>query len=123
MWAGALCHYGPIKTQILYKDLKNIVKVVSWSLFENGMRLIFKADISAPSRYGVQISGVYTDPSVRNQGVATRAMRELCRLLFVRGWPRVTLYVNEGNQPALKVYERVGFSYLHDYMTIFVSEP
>lgn len=91
--------------------------------FNEHRRLIFKADISAQSRYGVQISGVYTDPSVRNQGVATRAMRELCRLLFVRGWPRVTLYVNEGNQPALKVYERVGFSYLHDYMTIFVSEP
>ncbi len=84
-------------------------------------RLLFKADISAQSRYGVQISGVYTDPTMRNQGIATRAMTELCRLLFVRGWPRATLYVNHANAAAIKVYERVGFAYHQDYMTVFVD--
>lgn len=89
--------------------------------FDEHRRLIFKVDISAQSRYGVQISGVYTDPGVRNQGIATRAMMELCRILFARGWPRATLYVNEVNPAALKVYERVGFRFHGDYMTIFVE--
>lgn len=90
--------------------------------FDQHRRLVFKADLSAQSRYGVQISGVYTDPAVRNQGIATRAMTELCRLLFVRGWPRATLYVNHSNHAAIKVYERVGFSFHHDYMTVFVAQ-
>lgn len=84
-------------------------------------RLIFKADISAQSKYGVQISGVYTSPRDRGRGVATRAMRDLCATLFDRGWPMVTLYVNESNEAARKVYDRVGFEALGPYMTVFVE--
>ena len=91
--------------------------------FDAHRRLIFKADLSAQSRYGVQISGVYTDPTQRNQGVATRAMTELCRIVFVRGWPRATLYVNRTNAAAIKVYERIGFEPRQDYMTVFVEQP
>ncbi len=85
-----------------------------------GHRLVFKADVSAQSKYGVQISGVYTAPRERGRGIATRAMRDLCATLFDRGWPRVTLYVNESNVPARKVYERVGFEALGPYTTVFV---
>ncbi len=89
--------------------------------FDDHRRLLFKADISAQSRYGVQISGVYTAPQFRGQGIATRAMIDLCRALFARGWPRMTLYVNQQNAAALRVYERVGFTFYDDYETIFVA--
>lgn len=89
--------------------------------FDEHRRLLFKADISAQSRYGVQLSGVYTAPQFRGQGVATRAMSALCRAMFARGWPRITLYVNTQNEPARRLYERIGFRYYDDYKTIFVQ--
>lgn len=84
-------------------------------------RLIFKADLSACGNYGVQISGVYTAPERRGQGVATRAMFDICDRLFDRGAPRIVLYVNDDNTPAHRVYEKVGFEPAVDYRTIFVD--
>jgi len=92
----------------------------SYVWFDDHRRLVFKVDISAQSRYGVQLSGVYTVPSERGKGVATRAMARICQILLDRGWPRVTLYVNTTNAPAKKVYERVGFTYHDEYKTVFV---
>ncbi|RAL24726.1 hypothetical protein DL240_00515 [Lujinxingia litoralis] len=85
-------------------------------------RLLFKADLSTRGSYGAQISGVYTDPLFRNQGIATRAMRDLCALLFAEGVPRITLYVNQSNLPACRVYQRVGFAYREPYQTIFIAD-
>jgi uncharacterized protein len=93
----------------------------AWVWFDQHRRLIFKVDISAQSRYGVQLSGVWTAPFARNQGIARRALTDLCVELFRRGWPRITLYVNAENAPARRVYERIGFVYHADYKTIFVT--
>jgi RimJ/RimL family protein N-acetyltransferase len=94
----------------------------AWVWFDQQRRLIFKVDISAQSRYGVQLSGVWTAPFARSQGVATHALTDLCAELFRRGWPRITLYVNAENTPALRVYQRIGFIYHADYKTIFVAQ-
>ena len=85
-------------------------------------QIIFKADVSAQSAYGAQVSGVYTSPSMRGQGVATRAMRALCELWMKKGVPRVTLYVNQSNIPARRVYEKVGFTFHSHYKTVFVEK-
>jgi RimJ/RimL family protein N-acetyltransferase len=84
-------------------------------------RLIFKADISARGQRGVQISGVYTAPERRGQGLATRAMFDICDRLFEGGAPRIVLYVNDDNRPARRVYDKVGFEAAADYRTIFVD--
>ena len=89
----------------------------------DGDELIFKADVSAQGHFGVQISGVYTTPERRGQGVATRGMHHICRHLFDREVPRIVLYFNDNNGAARRVYERVGFSYYTDYQTIFVADP
>lgn len=84
-------------------------------------RLVFKADISAQSRYGVQISGVYTAPDLRGQGLATRAVYDICETLFEQGAPRIVLYVNRENNAARRVYEKVGFDFYTEYRTVFVD--
>lgn len=94
----------------------------TWVWFNEYRRLMFKADISAQSRYGAQVSGVYTPPLLRGKGIATRAMVDLCDALFKRGFPRVILYVNEENAAALRVYEKVGFRFHCPYETVFVAE-
>lgn len=58
---------------------------------------------------GTQVGGTFTRPSSRGQGLATEAMRGLCRTLLARV-PRVTLHVNEANTAAVRVYERSGFT-------------
>lgn len=90
--------------------------------FDDRRQLVFKADISTQSRYGAQISGVYTDPRMRNRGIATRAMTDICAILFEESVPRITLYVNEKNPPARRVYERLGFEDVAAYQTVFVAD-
>ena len=88
----------------------------------DGRELLFKADISARGSFGVQISGVFTDPEYRGRGIATRAMTDICDRLFDRGEPRVVLYVNRNNRAARRVYSKVGFSRHTDYQTVFVAD-
>lgn len=94
----------------------------TWAWFDDYRRLLFKADVSAQSRFGAQVSGVFTPASLRGRGIATRAMTDLAEALFRRGYPRITLYVNEENAAALRVYEKVGFRLDCLYETIFVQE-
>jgi ribosomal protein S18 acetylase RimI-like enzyme len=93
----------------------------SFVWFGDGDRLKFKADISAQSRFGVQISGVYTAPELRGQGLATRALYDICEQFFEEGTPRIVLYVNRENDAARRVYEKVGFETYTEYRTVFVD--
>ena len=90
--------------------------------FDPHRRLLFKADISTRCALGAQISGVYTSPHCRNQGIATRAMRDLSRFLFAEDLPLLTLYVNETNQHARRLYEKIGFQFHCPYQTVFVAD-
>ena len=89
--------------------------------FDENRRLLFKADISARCVYGAQLSGVYTPPSLRGHGLGRRGVAKLCELLFLQGFPLLTLYVNEDNAVARAVYQRAGFEHHTSYHTIFVS--
>lgn len=88
--------------------------------FDAHHRLLFKAELSALSRFGAQISGVYTDPICRRKGVATAALFDICGQLFEGGTRRITLYVNDDNEVAHRVYRKVGFEFHAPYQTIFV---
>lgn len=70
--------------------------------------LAFRAGISAITAQTAQISGVYVPPARRGQGIARRALGELCARLLRRA-PNVCLFVNLVNAPALAVYRRLGF--------------
>jgi predicted GNAT family acetyltransferase len=83
--------------------------------------LVFKAEVSAQSRYGAQISGVFTRAEKRRQGFGFRGLCALIDQLFSQGFPLVTLYVNSENIAARKLYEKVAFEPHCDYRTIFVT--
>ncbi len=93
----------------------------TFAWFDSQRRLLFKADISTRCNHGAQISGVYTAPQVRNQGIATRALIDICTTLFDEGLPRLTLYVNRSNEAAIRVYEKIGFESQGPYQTIFIE--
>lgn len=88
--------------------------------FDAHRRLLFKAELSAFSRFGAQISGVYTDPICRRKGIATAAIFDICKQLFEGGARRITLYVNDDNEAAHRLYRKVGFEFHAPYQTVFV---
>ncbi|HUY57414.1 MAG TPA: GNAT family N-acetyltransferase [Candidatus Micrarchaeaceae archaeon] len=82
-----------------------------------GNRVAFKAECSSVTPEAVQLQGVWTDPALRRQGRATRAMITLChQLLAETEW--VTLFVNDFNSTAIGVYERTGFKRIGSMRTV-----
>ena len=68
----------------------------------------FQASASAHCVRGTQVEAVYTPPRLRGHGYATRGLAGMCALLL-KQHPLITLHVNEENQAAVKLYERIGF--------------
>lgn len=48
-------------------------------------------------------------PALRGQGLATRLMREVERLLLARGCPKISLLVRSGNADVLAFYRKLGY--------------
>lgn len=77
-------------------------------LWRDAAGLRFRASVSAITADAAQVSGVYTPPERRRQGMALRGLSELCARLLERT-RAVSLFVNEINLPALALYRRMGF--------------
>jgi uncharacterized protein len=63
----------------------------SW-LWEEGGRILFKAEASAWTPHAVQLQQVWADAEARGHGYARRGLQDLCRLLL-GGTPAVCLFV------------------------------
>jgi GNAT superfamily N-acetyltransferase len=88
----------------------------SWVWVDDGL-ILFKAEASAWTPEAVQLQQVWVDPPARRQGNATRAMRDLLRLLLERV-PAVCLFVRAENEPAIQLYETVGMKHVLDYRSV-----
>ena len=88
----------------------------SWIWLEDGL-IQFKAEASAWTPSAVQLQQVWVDPEVRNRGNATRAMRDLCRLLLARV-PTVCLFVRPENAAAIRVYDGIGMERRLSYRSL-----
>jgi len=84
--------------------------------------LRFRASVSAVTADAAQVSGVYTPPALRNQGIATRGVAELCTRLFERS-RTASLFVNDINAPAIAVYRRLGFTPRAEWISAFYTAP
>ncbi|BCJ57900.1 GNAT family N-acetyltransferase [Micromonospora endophytica] len=72
-------------------------------------RVVFKAELAVVTRRTAQVQGVWVAPEWRGRGIATAAMAAVVRDALTRVAPTVSLYVNDFNRPARRVYERCGF--------------
>jgi predicted GNAT family acetyltransferase len=78
----------------------------AFGVLEHG-EVLFKADFGAVSPRTCQIQGVWTRPDLRGRGLGTAAMiGVLDRALAVA--PSASLYVNDFNEPARRLYARLG---------------
>lgn len=77
---------------------------------QQGGQIVAKTDVSLYSSVrGAQVAGVYVEPSLRGQGLATGMVTAIARTLAVEGILGITLHVRAGNTPAHSAYVRAGF--------------
>ncbi len=81
-------------------------------------RVVTKAEIGAVSDGVCQVQGVWTAPEYRNLGLGTAAMAAVVALARRDIAPVVSLYVNDYNTAARRVYERVGFREVGEFTTV-----
>jgi predicted GNAT family acetyltransferase len=65
-----------------------------------------------------QVQGVWVDPEFRGRGLASAAMAAVTRDALRRVAPTVSLYVNDYNIAARRVYARCGFMPAGTFATI-----
>lgn len=70
--------------------------------------IAFKCEYSAVTRRAVQLMGVWTAPKYRQRGIARQGLAEVCGHILAQG-KTVSLFVNDFNTPAIRLYESLGF--------------
>jgi len=92
-----------------------------WVVRERG-RIAFQAHVGAASAETVQVGGVFVPRELRLRGHATRGVRALTERLLDRH-ASVTLYCDETNAAARRVYDRVGFRPVFCNRSYLLEEP
>lgn len=81
-------------------------------------RAHFVAYADVRRRDGWLVQGVYTWPEARRRGFAKLGMRELMREATAAGADHIQLAVVDGNEPAIELYEGLGFTPFDELRTI-----
>ena len=71
----------------------------------------FTAQLIAKTPEAAMFGDLYTDPALRGSGRATRALTAFCSWLLTES-QHVTLRVGHDNEPAVRLYQRTGFTVL-----------
>ncbi len=79
--------------------------------------VIYKSDVGSALDRICQVQGVWLHPRFRGQGMSTPAMAAVVGLCRER-WSLVSLYVNDYNVRARRLYERVGFRTIGELATV-----
>lgn len=89
-------------------------------VWENGGRLVFKADALAETPGAVYLEGVYVHPDERGRGHGLRCLSQLGRTLL-RDAEAVCLVANEQSEAARKFYRKAGYHLVGRYDTIYLQ--
>lgn len=88
--------------------MQRLVDGDAFGVVDERGKVIFKADLGPRLGDQAQLQGVWVDPALRGRGISAPALSGMLRLAMER-FPRISLYVNDFNAPAIRAYERLGF--------------
>ncbi|MGQ4494750.1 GNAT family N-acetyltransferase [Dermabacteraceae bacterium P13095] len=83
-------------------------------------RIVFKADIGAVVDGRAEMHGVWVDPLLRGRGLGSAAIVATTRAVMETHAPRVSLYVNDYNLAARRVYEKAGYRQIGELSTLLL---
>lgn len=89
-----------------------------WPARNRDDQVLFKADIGIRAHRIVQVQGVWVHPDVRRQGIGAAGMAAVVEQTRAVGQGTVSLYANDYNETALRMYERVGFEQVGTFATV-----
>jgi predicted GNAT family acetyltransferase len=89
----------------------------AFGIVDHDGSVIFKADIGAVSPHTCQVQGVWVRPDLRGVGLGRAALAAVLRHSLTLA-PTVSLYVNDFNWPARRMYERLGMQPVATLATI-----
>ena len=89
----------------------------SFARIDDG-EVAFKAEVACLSRDAAQVQGVWVAPDLRGQGIGAAGMAAVVDLVRRDLAPVVSLYVNDFNVPARRIYDRVGFRQTATFATV-----
>ena len=99
-------------------NLQHILTKEHVLVAELNRRLVGKINTSAESFTRYQIGGVYVHPDFRGLGIGVNMAMAFAQNLLNRG-KGLSLFVKKRNIAACKVYHKIGFNVLADYMIIY----
>jgi predicted GNAT family acetyltransferase len=79
---------------------------------------VFKAEVACLSPHAAQVQGVYVAPDRRGRGIGAAGMAAVVAAIRADLAPVVSLYVNDYNVAARRIYERVGFRQTATFATV-----
>ncbi len=79
--------------------------------------VIFKADLGTVSPHTCQVQGVWVRPDLRGHGLGSAAFASVLQQALTLA-PTVSLYVNDFNVAAWRMYERLGMRHVADLSTV-----
>jgi predicted GNAT family acetyltransferase len=79
----------------------------AFALFDEMGQVVFKADLGVVSRDTCQVQGVWVRPELRGRGIGSAALVPVLRRALELA-PTASLYVNDYNAPARRMYARLG---------------
>jgi uncharacterized protein len=98
-------------------SIRRMIRFGLWWVGERDGRLCFFCNVGAWSPHTAQLQGIWTPPDLRNRGIASAALTAVCAQLL-RAFPTLSLYVNDFNLPAIRLYRRLGFKETGELKTI-----
>jgi hypothetical protein len=84
-------------------------------------RVAFAAWVDVQRPEGWLIQGVYTWPEQRRRGLGEAGVSAICEEALAEGAQHVQLSVIEGNVPAVRLYERLGFRAFDQLRTVLFT--
>ncbi len=89
----------------------------AFAIFAADGTVTFKADLGAVSAHTCQVHGVWVRPELRGRGIGTPALAAVVQHALTLA-PTVSLYVNDFNTAARRVYERLGMRQVAELSTV-----
>jgi hypothetical protein len=100
------------------RNLERKIRAGREFIWSDDGNILFRASVSTSTPEAALVEGVFTPSIHRGEGRATRGMLALCRRLLAHH-SAVVLFVSAANDPAMRLYERMGFRTIGTYQAVY----